>query len=267
MVFFFTKMHGAGNDFIIIDDRNRIVPLNTVSQIATKLCDRHYGIGADGLILLHHSKKADYAMRIFNADGSEAEMCGNGIRCLAKYLYDHLQDQRLVFSIETKAGLKVPTLIIKKNKVVAVEVEMGAPLIGLEKTVATDIGDLQGMSISIGNPHFVIFVKDLNTLNIKQVGAQIENERNLFPERTNVEFVEIITNNQIRVRIWERGVGETLACGTGACAAVVCGVINKKLQQKTTVKLLGGILQIEYQQAQQSLFMTGPATTVFEGKI
>lgn len=273
----FHKMQGTGNDFIVTDAFKKKLSGN-LSLLAKKLCDRHFGIGADGLILVLPSKCADLKMRIFNPDGSEAEMCGNGIRCAVKYVYQKNIVRKKNISVETLAGIIITNLFIRKNNVYKVKVNMGKPklapadipvLLEGEKIVNREIKlqdeNIRINCVSMGNPHCVIFVKNKDDAPVKILGGKLENHF-LFPKRTNVEFVEVVNKNNIKVRVWERGAGETLACGTGACASVVAGVLNNLLNRFVNVYLPGGKLQVLYNK-DENIFLTGESKTVFEGEI
>lgn len=270
----FTKMHGLGNDYLVMDGIHQKIHL-TPAQIH-KLCDRHFGIGADGIILIlpvhkfkssrvHESVVPDFRMQIFNADGSEAEMCGNGIRCLAKFVYDHGLTKKKALNIETLSGIKLLHLSITKGKVDKVRVGIGQPVeIGNDGVDVVD-EEFAVTRVDIGNPHCVIFTRKVDKLPIERYGAEVECHSK-FPNRTNVEFVEIIDKSNIKQRTWERGVGETLACGTGAAAAVAAGVYNKLLKRNVTVHLKGGNLDVEYTLI-GDIYITGPAEEVFSGVI
>jgi diaminopimelate epimerase len=261
----FTKMHGLGNDFILVDSRQEKLDGIDLKQLAMSMCDRHFGIGADGLLIIWPSTKAHYRMQVINSDGSEAEMCGNGIRCFAKYVYETDQLKEEVISVETLAGVLLPAVILGPEKtVVGVEVDMGEPKeIKNEKLKIKNEG-FDIIEISMGNPHAVIFVDDLTKLDLPVVGSLIENDPH-FPNRTNVEFVKVLNEQEIEVMVWERGAGETLACGTGACAAVVAASLNKLIGRRAVVHLPGGNLDIEWAEDNHVL-MRGPAEKVFEGK-
>ncbi|MEG2202601.1 MAG: diaminopimelate epimerase [Christensenellaceae bacterium] len=269
----FTKMHGLGNDFIVIADTQKHADLKTLAQ---KLCSRHTGVGADGLLIVEQSDTADIRMRIINSDGSEAEMCGNGIRCFAKYVYEQEIVKKEKMVIQTLAGLIKPELTIQNGKVVLVKVDMGMPSFEAEKipTLAQNPMDVQleiaGQTVQLsavlmGVPHAIVFVEDLQTTDIDTLGEKIE-KHDLFPHHINVDFVQIINRNTLRMETWERGAGRTLACGTGATAAGV--IAYKKGFCEPTVKVLlsQGSLQIEYMQ-DKNAFMSGPAQTVFCGEI
>jgi diaminopimelate epimerase len=276
----FTKMQGTGNDFIVVDAINQRWEVTDTGAVAAALCDRHFGIGADGLILVLPSQTQDFKMRIFNADGSEPEMCGNGIRCFAKFVHDAGLSDLDVFSVETMAGPIVPALLKQDGVVVGVEVDMGEPRLQ-RKDIPMGFGDqtnrvvneplaIQGehfliTGVSMGNPHAVIFCPDLSQVVVADLGPQIEIHP-LFPEKTNVEFVQIISATEAKMQVWERGSGETLACGTGACAVLVAGVLTQRLSRKATIHLPGGSLGIEWQESNNHVIMSGPVKTVFTGQ-
>jgi len=270
----FTKMHGNGNDFIVIDcrDKDRDRQLSSVSELSRRLCDRRFGIGADQVLLLYGSDRADFMMRIFNADGSEVEMCGNGIRCFAKYIWDRDLSSKNVLAVETLAG------IIRPEKAGdMVRVDMGRPelegrkipvnLDGLIKDYPLRIEDRDFAltCVSMGNPHAVIVVDDVSKFDVRRYGPPLENHQ-LFPKRINVEFIQVLDRETIKMRVWERGSGETMACGTGASAAAVAANLKGLTEKKVVVQLLGGDLIIELPD-DGHVFMTGPAEEVFEGTI
>ncbi len=272
----FTKYHGLGNDFILIDNRHDHNPCLTPEQ-AIKLCDRHFGIGADGVIFaLPPQDNSDYTMRIYNSDGSEPEMCGNGIRCLAQFLGDleGKENTRHTYKIHTPAGLIQPQLQGEEN----VQVNMGQPYLlaaeipttlasPQEKVVNQSLSlgeqNWQVTCVSMGNPHCITFVENAETIPLEKIGPQFENH-SAFPKRTNTEFIEIVRRDYLKMRVWERGAGITLACGTGACASVIAGVLTGNSDRASTVELPGGCLEIEWS-ADNQVYMTGPATKVFEG--
>ena len=271
----FEKMHGLGNDFILMDaiDPSKF----DLEELAIKLCDRHQGIGADGIILILPSEAADVKMRIINSDGSEANMCGNGIRCFAKYVYDNQINTATSFTIETGAGIMVPELILENGKVHSVKVNMGSPnlersaipMTGPSGTVINEALKVAGKEVHItsmlmGVPHTVVFVDHLNDLDIVTLGRQIE-KNPVFPKGTNVNFVEVINDNEIRLRTWERGAGSTLACGTGSCASAVASLLNGKTGNVVTVHLTLGDLRIEW--IDGIVYMTGSANHVFSGEV
>lgn len=257
----FTKMHGIGNDFILIEGRANELDAMDLPKLAEKLCDRNFGIGADGLIAVLSSKTADVKMRIFNPDGTEPEMCGNGVRCFAKYVWEKMETKKDLLSVETLAGTILPSIIEHKGKIAIVEVDMGIP----KDIKNIKIKEYDATSVSMGNPHCVIFVDDTNKIALDQVGPEIENDA-LFPNKTNVEFVEIKSKKEIIIRVWERGAGETLACGTGACASVAAGINAGTLDRDVLVRLPGGNLDIEWGD-DEHIVLRGPAETVFEGTI
>ena len=273
----FTKMNGCGNDYVYIN--GFVEKVENPKELAKKVSDRHFGIGSDGLILIVPSDKADFCMRMFNADGSEGEMCGNGIRCVAKYVYDHKMTDKTEISVETKAGIKYLDLMVEDEKVTKVKVDMGEPILDPKKIpvrsekkrvvnepIAVAEKTWNMTCVSMGNPHAVVFVEDTGSLEIEKYGPLFENHE-LFPNRTNTEFVQVLNRNEINMRVWERGSGETLACGTGTCASVVACILNGYTDEKVLVHLLGGDLEIEYEKTTNHVFMTGPAETVFEGEL
>ncbi|MFA7574951.1 MAG: diaminopimelate epimerase [Arcobacteraceae bacterium] len=278
----FVKMHGIGNDFIIMDFYSEKEPDGiNYNNLAKRLCQRHFGIGADGLILILPSKKYDLRMRIFNFDGSEPQMCGNGIRCFAKYAYENKLIEKKIFSVETLAGEIIPEIIFneKTGFIEGVKVDMGEPRLTGKEIPVTGNPDKKVINqellvennkfmitcVSMGNPHCVIFIEDVEGFPVREIGPLIEINP-FFPEKTNVEFIEILNDHEINFRVWERGVGETMACGTGACAAVVAGVLNKKVNSKVIVHLNGGDLKINWAD-DGHVYMTGPAESVFEGSV
>jgi diaminopimelate epimerase len=273
----FTKYQGLGNDFILIDNRHQSEPILTPKQ-AVQLCDRHFGIGADGVIFaLPAERDADYTMRIFNSDGSEPEMCGNGIRCLAKFIADLESQKKTEYRIETLAGLMIPKLQPDGQ----VKVDLGPPkllasqipttLATAESKVVEQPLEVEGKiwpvtCVSMGNPHCIIFVEDVASIPLETWGPKFEHH-SVFPERTNTEFIQVIQPNHLKMRVWERGAGITLACGTGACASVVAGVLTGKCDRLATVELPGGSLEIEWSMSNQKVYMTGPAQKVFVGEL
>jgi len=271
----FWKMHGLGNDYIVIDNRDEKISSKQASCLAKRLCERRVSIGADGVLLVSNSKVADAKMRIFNADGSEAEMCGNGIRCFAKYCYENGIVSQPEFKVETLSGIKRVWLCLHGNEVVAVKVDMGAPnwqrsslpMAGTGTCINEDL-EVDGETfkvtcLSMGNPHCVIFVDCIDCFAVEEIGSKIENHK-AFPKRTNVCFAEVFNENELNVRVWERGCGETLACGTGTCAAVATANKLGKVGNRVTVHVLRGDLQVE---VAQSLFLSGAVEKVFEGTL
>ena len=275
----FTKMHGLGNDYVYIDCYSKEVNLGNISDLAKFMSNRHFGIGSDGIILICRSDIADFKMRMFNFDGSEAEMCGNGIRCVGKVVYDKGLTNKETEKIETLAGIKVLKLNVSNGKVETVRVDMGEPILEpKERPVDFDKEPVKGLKInaidrefdftcvSMGNPHAITIVENTNTFDIEKYGPALEIDEH-FPKRSNIEFIEVIDENNIKMRVWERGAGETLACGTGACATAVACNINGLTNRKVNIELLGGTLEIEWDKETNHVFMTGPATIVFEGEI
>ncbi len=269
-------MHGLGNDYIVMDNRDQKLEEKKASQLAKKLCERHLSIGADGLLLVSKSTVADIKMQIFNADGSQAEMCGNGIRCFAKYCFENKVINKTEFSVETLAGIKQVWLTLSDQTVKTVKVNMGKPkwersalpMQGEGTCINQDLEVEEGehysiTCLSMGNPHCIIFVENVDEFPVEYVGPMIENHE-VFPKRTNVGFVQVLNKNELKVRVWERGCGETLACGTGACAAAAAANSLKKVGSKVTVHVLGGDLQVEIA---ENLFLSGAAEKVFEGTL
>lgn len=273
----FTKMHGCGNDYVYINGfENKIENPNEVSK---NISNRNFGIGSDGLIIINPSDKADFRMSMYNADGSEGKMCGNGIRCVAKYVYDNKMTDKTTITVETLAGIKTLDLNVENNTVQTVRVNMGAPNIKssdvpvisqqkqvVDEPIVINNKEYRITCISMGNPHAVTFVEDTDAINIECIGPMFE-QNEIFPDRVNTEFIQVIDRNTIKMRVWERGSGETLACGTGACASVVACVLNNKTECQVTVKLLGGDLFIEYDREENTVYMTGPAKISFTGDI
>ena len=271
----FTKMHGLGNDYVCINCfRERV---EDPSGFARTLCDRHYGIGADGLILICPSKVSDFKMEIYNSDGSVAGMCGNGIRCLGKYVYDYGLTGKETLSIETKSGIRNMHLQIRDGKACGAMVDMGVPrlnahsipILSEKDLVINDPIEVQKKNyrmtgISMGNPHAVIFSEEINGIPLEETGRELEFHPR-FPERANIEFCHVTARDRMEVRVWERGVGETLACGTGACAAVVASVLNDLTDEEVIVKLLGGELSVRWDRKVNHVFLEGPAVKVFDG--
>jgi len=277
----FVKMHGLGNDFILIDCLHKSLGDSSfLSYLAKKLCDRNFGTGSDGLILILPSSNTDLKMRIFNSDGSEAQMCGNGIRCFAKYAYENKLVSKNKFTVETLAGIITPELIFKDKEISGIKVDMGIPKlkrreIPMEGKNAPTVVDetfkidskyvFKITCVSMGNPHCIIFVNNVQSIPVDEIGPKIENHP-LFPEKTNVEFIQVLNKQEINFRVWERGVGETLACGTGACAALVAAVLNKKTDREAIIHLRGGDLDIQWAD-DGHVYMTGPAELIFKGEM
>jgi diaminopimelate epimerase len=271
----FTKMQGIGNDYIYINCFEEKV--EDPSKLSVRLSDRHFGIGSDGIILIEPSTKADCRMDIYNADGSQAMMCGNGIRCVGKYVYERGIAKKDVLRIDTMSGIKTLRLDVQDDTVKSVTVDMGQPVLKakeipatfpkeqiIDELVTVDDVNYRITCVSMGNPHCIIFVDDVNKIDIEKVGPKFENHA-MFPNRANIEFVQILNKNEINMRVWERGSGETLACGTGACASVVACFVNKKTERKVKVHLRGGDLQINWDEKTGNVSMTGPAEFVFDG--
>ena len=273
----FTKMHGCGNDYVYVNCFEETV--ENPADVARFVSDRHYGIGSDGLILICPSEIADFRMAMYNLDGSEGKMCGNGVRCIAKYVYDHHLTDKTQISLETLGGIKYLDLNIKDGKVETVKVDMGEPIlnpedipVNISKDVVIDEpvevdGRIWNMTcISMGNPHAVVFVDDTKSLDLEKMGPSFEKHA-IFPEQVNTEFVHVIDRHTVDMRVWERGSGETFACGTGACATAFACILNGKTEDTVLVHLVGGDLLIEYDRETNHIFMTGPATEVFSGEI
>lgn len=273
----FVKMEGCGNDYVYVNGFN--TKIDNPNELSKIVSDRHFGIGSDGLIVINPSEVADFKMSMYNADGSEGKMCGNGIRCVAKYVYDYKMIDKEVITVETLAGIKTLKLNVENGKVKTVRVNMGSPIIKAkdvpvisdkEKVINEPVvidGKEYGITcVSMGNPHAITFVDDTDSLKIEKIGPGFE-KNEIFPDRVNTEFIQIIDRKTIKMRVWERGSGETLACGTGACASVVACVLNNLTDNKVTVKLLGGDLEIKYDTDENTVYMTGPARIAFTGNI
>lgn len=273
----FTKMQGLGNDYVYINCMEE--QIEDVADLARKLSDRHYGIGSDGVILIQSSDHADFCMNMYNADGSQAEMCGNGIRCVGKYVYDYGLTNQTRVSIETLAGVKYLDLKVTDGRVSEVTVNMGSPILEPASVpVVSDQnpvinepieanGEVYYMTcVSMGNPHAVIFVENTETFPLEIIGPILESHP-VFPKKANIEFVQVLDDGQVNMRVWERGTGETLACGTGACAVAMACILNGKTKKEVVVHLLGGDLKILYDEKENVIYMTGPAVTVFDGVI
>ena len=273
----FTKMHGLGNDYVYVNCFEE--KIDNPPAVARFVSDRHFGIGSDGLIMINPSKTADFEMEMYNADGSRGEMCGNGIRCVAKYVYDYGLTDKTQISVETLGGIKYLDLTVEDGKVSLVKVDMGKPELEadlipiisereqvIDEPIEVDGKEYHMTGVSMGNPHAVIYVDDVKGLDLEKIGSKFENHER-FPKRINTEFVHCIDRQTVEMRVWERGSGETLACGTGACAVAVASILNNLTDTRVTVKLLGGDLQIEWNREKDRVFMTGPATVVFDGVI
>lgn len=267
----FTKMQGAGNDYIYIDTNRYDIP--NPQELSIKLSDRHMGIGSDGLVLIGNSSIADFSMRIFNADGSEAAMCGNASRCIGKYVYEHGLTKKTHLTLETLSGIKQIYLSQNGESIDEVTVDMGTPSLiadcGIpmkEVEFQTELGTYIGTAISMGNTHLVIFVDDISKISLETIGPLLEHHSK-FPDRTNVEFAQRISENTFRMRVWERGSGITMACGTGACATAAAAMLTGRIDNCCRIVMDGGTLRIEQQAETQHLLMTGPATEVFNGHL
>ena len=285
MKFKFTKMQGCGNDYIYVNGFTEKIPQEEKTELVRHISDRHFGIGGDGVIFINPSSEADFEMEMYNSDGSRAEMCGNGIRCVAKYVYDKGLTDKTDISVISCGQIKYLQLFLKEGRVDTVRVNMGAPELRPERIPVTvaEAGMplekerivnapiiVQGKEykmtcVSMGNPHAVIFLEDVTNLEIEQIGPYFENHER-FPKRINTEFVKVLDKKTVQMRVWERGTGETLACGTGCCATVVACILNGLTDEKVTVKLLGGEIEIEWDREANLVYMTGPAVTVFEGE-
>ena len=273
----FTKMEGCGNDYVYVNGFEE--KIDNPNEVAIAVSDRHFGIGSDGLIIINPSEVADFKMCMYNADGSEGKMCGNGIRCVAKYVYDFKLTDKDVITVETLSGIKTLKLNVENGKVKTVRVNMGAPILECDKVpvkyddekminkpVKVDGKTFNITCVSMGNPHAVTFINDTDNLEIEKIGPKFENNE-IFPDKVNTEFIQIIDKKTVKMRVWERGSGETFACGTGACASVVASVLNRLTENKVTVKLLGGELEIEYNQDENTVYMTGTCKSCFYGRI
>lgn len=273
----FTKMHGLGNDYVYIDAINQ--KIENESSLAKFVSNRHFGIGSDGLILICKSEVADFKMRMFNSDGSEAEMCGNGIRCVGKFVYDKDLTNKTTVKIETLAGIKTLILNTKDEKVETARVDMGEPILEAEKipVISTEepVKNLELEAenkkfkftcVSMGNPHAITIVENTKEFDVEKYGKVLEVDK-AFPKKANIEFAQIIDRQNINMRVWERGAGETLACGTGACATAVACNLNGLTDRKVNIELLGGTLNIEWNETDNHVYMTGPAVTVFDGEL
>ena len=273
----FTKMQGLGNDYVYVNCMEQMV--EDAAETARRVSDRHFGIGSDGLILICPSDKADFEMRMYNADGSRGEMCGNGIRCVGKYVYDYGLTDKTSLSVETLGGIKHLFLEVEGGKVSLVKVDMGPAILEPEKIPVTAEGSrvvdeplcVDGKTfrmtcVSMGNPHAVIYVDDVQGMDLEKTGPSFENHER-FPNRINTEFAHVLDRNTVEMRVWERGSGETLSCGTGACAVAVASILNGYTEDQVTVRLLGGDLKIEWDREANKVYMTGPAEVVFDGEI
>ena len=273
----FTKMQGLGNDYVYVNCLEEMVP--DPEETARLVSDRHFGVGSDGLILICPSKAADFEMRMYNADGSRGEMCGNGIRCVAKYVYDYGLTDKTSISVETLGGIKYLDLTVEDGKVSLVKVDMGRPELepsripvvaegdrAVDEPITVDGKEYRMTCVSMGNPHAVVYVDcDVKELPLEEIGPGFEHHER-FPKRVNTEFVRVLDRKTVEMRVWERGSGETLACGTGACAVAVSSALNGLTEDEVTVKLLGGDLRIQWDRERDTVYMTGPAAVVFDGE-
>jgi diaminopimelate epimerase len=273
----FTKMHGCGNDYVYVNCFEEKV--DNPGEVAIKVSNRNFGIGSDGLILICPSEIADFRMKMYNSDGSEGAMCGNGVRCIAKYVYDYGLTDKTFVSLETKAGIKYLDMTVKDGKVSMVKVDMGAPItnpsdipavsdkeIIVSEPVVVDGKEYKITCVSMGNPHGVLFVDDTTSIEIEKIGPKFEHHE-MFPDRANIEFIQVVDRSHIKMRVWERGAGETLACGTGTCASVYACILNGLTDNSVDVEVLGGTIHIDYDEEKNTIFMTGPAAVSFDGEI
>lgn len=273
----FTKMHGCGNDYVYVNCFKETV--ENPGEVAKFISNRNFGVGSDGLILICPSEIADFRMKMYNSDGSEGAMCGNGVRCIAKYVYDYGLTDKTYVTLETKAGIKYLDMTVEDGKVSMVKVDMGAPItkpadvpvvsdkdIVLDESLVVAGKEYKITCVSMGNPHCVTFIDDTDTLEIEKVGPLFENHE-IFPDRTNTEFIQVVDRKNIKMRVWERGAGETLACGTGTCASVYACILNGYTDKSVDVHVLGGTIHIDYDEEKNTIFMTGPAAVSFDGEI
>lgn len=274
----FTKMHGLGNDYVYVNCFKETV--ENAPEVSVKVSDRHFGIGSDGLILIKPSDVADFRMDMYNADGSQAEMCGNGIRCVGKYVYDYGLTDKTSISVETLAGIKYLDFVIEDGKVALVTVDMGAPEFtaknvpvisdneqAINEKITVNGKDWEMTCISMGNPHCIVFIDEpVKDFPLEQIGPHFENHER-FPKRVNTEFIEVLDRKTVNMRVWERGSGETMACGTGACASAVAAALCGHTEDEIILHLLGGDLKVRWDRENNKVYMTGPATVVFDGEI
>jgi len=275
----FTKMHGCGNDYVYINGFTEKVPQEQKPEFVRYVSDRHFGIGSDGAIFINPAKEADFEMEMYNADGSRSEMCGNGIRCVGKYVYDYGLTDKTEFSVVSAGKIKYLTLTVENGKAVQIRVNMGEPILTaaeipvvagntpvINEPITVLDTEYKMTCVSMGNPHAVVFVDDTASFPVNEIGPYFENHEK-FPNRTNTEFVQVVDRNHINMRVYERGTGETLACGTGCCASVVACILNGLTDENVYVNVLGGVVQVEWDRAENIVYMTGPAVTVFDGEI
>ena len=271
----FTKMQGLGNDYVYVNCFEE--KIENPSELAIQVSERHFGVGSDGLIMINPSKVADFEMEMYNADGSRGEMCGNGIRCVGKYVYDYGLTTKTSISVETLGGIKYLDLTVEDGKVKSVKVDMGKPILNaaqipivseneqvIMEPITVDGKEFKMTGVSMGNPHTVVFIDDVDNLDIRAIGPKFENHER-FPKRINTEFVKVLDRKTVQMRVWERGSEETMACGTGACAVAVACILNGYTEDTVTVKLLGGDLEIQWDKEKDTVFMTGPAAVSFDG--
>lgn len=276
----FTKMHGCGNDYIYVDGAREIIPAERKSEVVKFLSDRHFGIGGDGVIFINPSDVADFEMEMYNMDGSRSEMCGNGIRCVGKYVYDHGLTRKTSLSIVSCGKIKYLELTVEDGRVTKVRVNMGSPVLEateipvvakqspvVDTPITVDGREYRMTCVSMGNPHAIVYVDEMiDDETMAKIGPLFEHHER-FPRRVNTEFVKVLDRERVQMRVWERGTGETLACGTGACAVTVASILNGLTEDGITVELLGGNLEIYWDRKENVVYMTGPATTIFEGEI
>ena len=275
----FTKMHGCGNDYVYINGFTEKVPQEQKPDFVRRISDRHFGIGSDGAIFINPAKEADFEMEMYNADGSRSEMCGNGMRCVGKYVYDYGLTDKTEFSVVSAGKIKYLSLTVEDGKAVRIRVNMGEPILTpgeipvvadsnpvINEPITVLDTEYKMTCVSMGNPHAVVFVDDTASFPVNEIGPYFENHEK-FPNRTNTEFVQVVDRNHINMRVYERGTGETLACGTGCCASVVACILNGLTDENVYVHVLGGVVQVEWNREENIVYMTGPAVTVFDGEI
>lgn len=275
----FTKMHGCGNDYVYINGFTEKISQEKKPDFVRQISDRHFGIGSDGAIFINPAEEADFEMEMYNADGSRSEMCGNGMRCVGKYVYDYGLTDKTQFSVVSAGKIKYLTLTVEDGKAVQIRVNMGEPILSpkeipvvaettpvINEPITVLDKEYEMTCVSMGNPHAVVFVEDTASFPVNEIGPFFENH-DKFPNRTNTEFVQVVDRNHINMRVYERGTGETLACGTGCCASVVACILNGLTDDEVYVNVLGGVVQVEWNRAENIVYMTGPAVTVFDGEI
>ena len=275
----FTKMHGCGNDYVYINGFTQHVPQEQKAEFVRRISDRHFGIGSDGAIFINPAKEADFEMEMYNADGSRSEMCGNGMRCVGKYVYDYGLTNQKEFSVVSAGKIKYLVLTVEDGKAVQIRVNMGSPILTpaeipvmadgemvIDEPITVLDKEYKMTCVSMGNPHAVVFVDDIMEFPLNEVGPYFENHER-FPNRTNTEFVQVVDRSHIKMRVYERGTGETLACGTGCCASAVACVLNGLTDTEVDVEVLGGVVHVEWNQDENLIYMTGPGETVFDGEI